>query len=121
MYLYNMISRLHKWIVGLALIVSVASFNGFISNSVTIKTSTELVVETKPITKTATFYVGLINSSLKDAFDFSFKILLNHYNSINKVHFISFKYEALQYAGYVQFETLINSIHQDNYHDIFAG
>lgn len=52
--------RLHKWLIGLALIVSVVSFNGYANNTVTVKSNnTELFVVKNPVSRTGTYFLEL--------------------------------------------------------------
>ncbi len=114
--------RLHKWLISLALIMSIVSFSGFNYSSVVSKSNqTELLVAKKPVYKTAIYYFGVANCTLNQSFNFSFKSFLKSFNALYKVQFEVIKESTLQYANLMQFKELKHSINQDDYHKIFIG
>ena len=114
--------RIHKWLISLALIVSIASFNGYTGDIVTVNNNqTELFVAKKLVNKAATYSYRTVNFEPNNSYNFSFNTLLENYNSINGLQFKALKKSALQYVNHINFKSLIHSINQDDYYRIFIG
>ena len=112
----------HKWLFSIALIASIVSFSGYINHTESLASNpTELLLVKKPVSKTAIYYFGIVNSNINHSFNFSFKTLLKNYNSIHSLMFNTLHERALQYVNHIQFKSLTNSINQDEYHKIFIG
>ena len=117
-----LIYKIHKWLFSFALLASVVSFSSFIVYTETpVGSPTELLLVEKPVSKTAIYYFGIINSNNKHSFNFSFKTFLKKYNSTHSLKFKTIKEQALRYSNYIHFKVFTNSIKQDYYHKIFIG
>ena len=114
--------KIHKWLFSIALIASIVSFSGYINHTETmVSNSTELLLVKKPVSKTAVYYFGIVNSDISHSFNFSFKTLLKNYNLKHSLMFKTINERALQYVNHIQFKGFIHFINQDHYHKIFIG
>jgi len=115
--------KLNKWIVSLAILAGVVAFSGYSESQVkTDCNQTELVVE-KPISKSSVFYFSTINtvSNPMDYYEFSFQSLLKNHNLKAGLHVKTNNFICLQYLHTFRTKALLNSLKQDDYHDIFIG
>ena len=114
--------KINKWLFSLALIASIVSFSGYINHTESLVSSpTELILVKKPVSKTAIYYFGIVNSNINHSFNFSFKTLLRASNSWVILQLEDIKDKELQYANSIQFKVLKHSVNQDEYHKIFIG
>lgn len=115
------LKNIHKWLVSLALIVSVVSFSGFTAErSAKEPVLTELINTQKPINNSSVYYYGAI-LKLERSTNFSFKTFLKYYNLHSNIKFSNVNLKVREYLAYVTLKPLARRLNKDSYSHIFIG
>jgi len=106
--------RLHKWILSLAILASVLSFDGFIkSNDNFVRNTTELVVTKKISFNYSTYFLKTSNSNYNTFSVFRSKSLIRNYNLNDRISFETLKIKSLDYLNDLHFKMISHTYSQN--------